>query len=287
MRDAFSACHPGVNAAWFALVLAFTVTSFHPLLLLTALVCALAWSARLGASWSPAVLALLFLAAAVCNPLFTHAGVTILAYFPNGNPLTLESILFGLGAGLMLLAAAVLLGCAGRVLTADKWMCLLGRSLPILSLLLSMSLGFLPRFQRRLAQLRLAQRQVGLGGRGRLGRAREGVRLLSALISWSLEEALTTADSMSGRGYGLPGRTAYTNYTLDSRDRRLLALLGALGGYLLLMAIRGNLAWRYYPSLAWAPLDLWSLSAWAAWGALCALPLYLNWKEDRAWSATA
>ena len=287
MRDAFSTCHPGVNALWFALVLTFTVTSFHPLLLLTALACALLWSPRLGASWRPGTLVVLFLAAAVCNPLFSHAGVTILAYFPTGNPLTLESILFGAGAGLMLLTAAVVLGCAARVLTADKWMCLLGRPLPVLSLVLSMSLGFLPRFGRRLGQIRMAQRQVGLEGRGGLARARAGVRALSTLVSWSLEEALTTADSMSARGYGLPGRTAYTNYTLDRRDRRLLALLAALGGYLLLMALGGHLAWRYYPALAWASADLWSLSAWICWGALCALPLYLNRKEDRAWSASA
>lgn len=285
MKDAFSACHPGVNALWFALVLAVTVTSFHPVLLLTALACALPWSARLGAGWRSGTLALLFLAAAVCNPLFSHAGVTILAYFPTGNPLTLESILFGAGAGLMLLAALVLLSCAGRVLTADKWMCLLGRPLPVLALLLSMSLGFLPRFRRRLAQIRLAQRQIGLGGQTRLERLRAGVRDLSVLTAWSLEEALTTADSMAGRGYGLPGRTAYTNYTLSRRDRRLLSLIAALGGYLLLMALRGSLAWSYYPALAWAPPDVWGLSACAAWGLLCALPLYLTWKEGRAWSA--
>lgn len=285
MRDTFSTYHPGVNALWFVLVLAFTVTSFHPVLLLTALACALPWSARLGAAWRLRTLVLLFLVTAVCNPLFSHPGVTTLAYFPTGNPLTMESILFGGGAGLMLLSSFVLLSCAGRVLTADKWMCLLGRPLPVLSLLLSMALGFLPRFGRRLAQIRLAQQQVGLGGKGRLGRFKAGIRDLSVLVSWSLEDALITADSMSSRGYGLPGRTAYTNFTLDHRDRRTLALISALGGYLSLMALHGSLAWRYYPALGWAPLDGWSLSAWAAWGLLCALPLYLNWKEDRAWNA--
>lgn len=283
MRDAFSSYHPAVNALWFALVLLVTITTFHPLLLLTALVCSLVWGNRLGASWRPATFVVLFLIAAVCNPLFSHAGVTVLGYFPNGNPLTLESILFGLGAGLMLLSAAALLQCASRVLTADKWMCLLGRTVPLLSLLLSMSLRFIPRFSSRLAQARLAQRQVGLAGHGLLGRARQGVRLLSILISWSLEDALTTADSMTGRGYGLPGRTAYTNYTLEHRDRQAMALIAALGGYLLLMALRGCLSWRYYPTLKWAPLDLWSLTAWIAWAALCALPLILARKEDQLW----
>ena len=61
MRDAFSSYHPAVNALWFALVLAVTVTSFHPLLLLTALVCALFWGFRLGTRWGVGVLLILFL----------------------------------------------------------------------------------------------------------------------------------------------------------------------------------------------------------------------------------
>ncbi|MEM5779644.1 MAG: energy-coupling factor transporter transmembrane protein EcfT, partial [Lawsonibacter sp.] len=114
--------------------------------------------------------------------------------------------------------------------------------------------------------------------------ARHGLRLLSVLVSWSLEEGLITADSMDGRGYALPGRTAYTNYVLDSRDKGALTALAAVGGYLLLMALRGALGWRYYPTVTWGGLDSWSLSAYLAWGALCALPLYLDWKEDRTWS---
>ncbi|MGI5963309.1 MAG: energy-coupling factor transporter transmembrane protein EcfT [Lawsonibacter sp.] len=284
MTDAFSRYHPAVNATWFALVLVGVVTSFHPALLLIALGCGLAWSIQLGLHWRPLSLFALFLLAAVCNPLFTHAGVTILCYFPNGNPLTLESILFGLGAGGMLLTAAVLLRCGGAVLTADKWMCLMGRALPILSLLLSMALRFFPQTQRRLTQTTTAQRQAGQQGHTPLARARQVVRQISALIFWSLEAALTTADSMESRGYGLPGRTAYTNYRLEHRDRNALGWLALLGGYLFLMALHGNLAWRYYPSLRWAPLDLWTVSALADWAVLCALPLYLNWKEDRAWT---
>ena len=37
----------------------------------------------------------LMLLAAVLNPAFSHHGATVLAYFPTGNPLTLESITGG------------------------------------------------------------------------------------------------------------------------------------------------------------------------------------------------
>lgn len=38
----------------------------------------------------------------VMNPLFSHAGATMLFYMRNGNPVTLESIVYGLASGLML-----------------------------------------------------------------------------------------------------------------------------------------------------------------------------------------
>ena len=44
----------------------------------------------------------LMLLTAFINPAFNHEGITILTYFPTGNPLTLESILYGLSAGCML-----------------------------------------------------------------------------------------------------------------------------------------------------------------------------------------
>ena len=127
---------------------------------------------------------------------------------------------------------------------------------------------------------------MGCGGSGVLDRARAGLRLLGMLASWSLEDALSCADSMEGRGYGLPGRTCYTNYRLESGDRELLIFLVCAGGYLLLMWLQGALSWQYYPMVKWSGLSLWSLSALVDWTLLCALPLYLEWKEEREWHSS-
>ena len=282
----FSNCHPAVPALWFALVLGFTMTTFHPVLLGIALLSCWLWWGRLGERPGGGRLLPLLILAALFNPLFSHAGVTVLAYFPNGNPLTLESILFGLGTALLLWAALACVGCLGRVMTADKWMCLLGRAAPILSLLLSMTLGAIPRLRARFAQVAAAQRQVGQRGDTRLDRARLGLRNIGVVLAWSMEDALVRADSMEGRGYGLPGRTSYTNYRLESGDRELLAFLACAGGYLLLMGGQGALSWQYYPMVKWGGLSLWSLSAFADWTLLCALPLYLEWKEERQWHSS-
>lgn len=280
----FSSCHPAVPAAWFSIVLAVTVTTFHPVLLSVSFLCAWLWWGRLGGRPGAVRLIPMLLLAALMNPLFSHAGVTILAYFPNGNPLTLESICFGLGASGMLACALACLGCMTQVMTADKWMCLLGRLAPVLSLLLSMTLGAIPRLRARYLQVHAAQQQVGRAGRSPLERARFGLCDLGIVLSWSMEDALVRANSMEGRGYGLPGRTSYSNYHLEARDRRLLLFLLCSGGYLLLMGLEGALSWQYYPSLKWSGLNLWSLSSFLDWACLCALPLYLDWKEDQTWN---
>lgn len=102
-NDAFSRCHPLVNFLYFALVLLGTMVLRHPACQVISLIGAIACFCCLGGEkpggfrlWY--ALALFVLTAAV-NPAFSHEGRTILRYLPSGNPLTLESILYGLGAG--------------------------------------------------------------------------------------------------------------------------------------------------------------------------------------------
>ena len=64
----------------------------------------------------------LFLAAALINPAFNHAGVTVLTYFPNGNPLTEESIFYGAFAAALLLSVICWFSCFNEVMTSDKYM---------------------------------------------------------------------------------------------------------------------------------------------------------------------
>ena len=111
------------------------------------------------------------------------------------------------------------------------------------------------------------------------------MRELSILFTWSLEGAVDTGDSMRARGYGLPGRSSYTTWCLERQDRAALALIAGAAGYLLLMGLRGALDWRYYPSVAWGGLDLWSLPAFGVWLGVCAAPIWLERREERAWKS--
>ena len=80
----------------------------HPACLVISLGCAAAYNMYLNGGkavkFQLAYLLPMMLMAAVVNPAFNHEGVTLLAYLPSGNPLTLESIVYGVAAALLLVS---------------------------------------------------------------------------------------------------------------------------------------------------------------------------------------
>ena len=286
MDSAFADCHPAVNFLWAALVITGAMVLHHPASLAAALVCSLLWAVKLGGKQSArfalrAMLPLLLITAAL-NPLFTHQGATILWYFPSGNPLTLESILYGISSGVVLVTVIFWFSGLTKVLTSDKFMILFGRAVPALSLVLSMSMGMVPRFRRRLRQVVRGQKAIGRDpAEGTLlQRARKSMTVLSILITWALEDAIHTADSMRGRGYGLPGRTAYDPCPLTGRDKDLLLTLGGLGILLAGLWLHGSFYFQIYPVVYGVEWNLWSVTGQLCYLALCAFPLAVDrWEE--------
>lgn len=276
---AFSRCHPAVNAVYFALVLAFSMVLLHPACLALSLACALTMALLADAARTrrllPVLLGVMVLSAAL-NPAFNHRGATILAYLPSGNPLTAESLAYGAAAAAML--GAVLLWCAAltRVMTSDKLLCLLGRAAPALSLVFSMALRLVPRFRDR---LRLAARARKCAGDTGL---RSGLKLISILTTWALESGVDTADSMTARGYGLRGRTAYDRFRFTARDGAALVWLLALGAALTAGCVLGGAAAVYFPTMDFA-LGAAGAGVLLCYGGVCLTPLLLQGEEAIRW----
>lgn len=285
-RDCFADGHPLVGFVFFALALGGTMLLWRPACIVISLLCALLYRVRLsglrGAGRSLALLLPLMLAAAVINPLFNHQGAAILAYLPTGNPLTLESILFGLAAAGLLGAAALWFGCCTAVMTSDKLVWLFGRAAPALSLLLSMALRFVPRFRAQFRAVNESRRALGrgCGDGGVLRRARNTAAVFSILITWCLENAVGTADSMKGRGFGLGGRTAFSLYRLERRDGLILLWLGVCSLALVCVGAADGFAWRYFPTVKGGGGAVGLL----IYLALCLTPTILNVWEERAWN---
>jgi len=291
MKDSFSTYHPVVNLLFFVCVLTLSMVLMHPVCLGISFVAAFAYALYINGK-KTLRFGLLFmlpmlLITALINPAFRHEGATILAYLPGGNPLTLESMLYGLAAAVMLLAVINWFSCVNAVMTSDKFVYLFGRVIPALSLVLSMSLRLVPRFKAQIKAISAAQSCVGrdVSNGGVLARARHGLRILSIMVTWAFENAIETADSMKSRGYGLAGRTAFSVFRFDARDGAALMTLLALAAYVIAGSVSGGLAFRYYPTLKAGALNAFTVSLFMAYAALCVLPLILNINEDAKWKA--
>ncbi len=290
-KDAFSGYHPIINFLYYALVLLFSMCLMHPIYLLISLTGALAYDICLKGRKAVrfAVMGLLPMAviAALVNPAFNHEGQTMLTYLPSGNPLTLESILYGVAAAVMLASVVLWFSSYNDVMTSDKFVYLFGRMIPALSLVLSMALRFIPKFKSQMEVVSEAQACIGRDTKtgSVLRRVGNAVKIFSIMVTWSLENAIETADSMRSRGYGLPGRTAFSIYRFDDRDKAALAWLIFCGAYILSGWLAGGMYFRYYPTVktaAWTPLTVRFMFVYLA---LVLTPVMINRKEARQWQS--
>lgn len=292
MKDAFSRYHPGVNFLYFGFIFGFTMVFMHPIFLLVSLVCAFIYSVELkgkkAIKFNLLFLLPTLLITALINPVFNHEGATIITYFHTGNPLTLESITYGLAAATMLVAIVTWFTCYNEIMTSDKFVYIFGRIIPGLSLILSMALRFVPKFKNQTKTVSEAQRSVGrdVSNGGVFERIRHGITILSIVVTWALENSIETADSMKSRGYGLPGRTAFSIYNFDKRDKKVITVIAILGVYILVGGILGALKWRYFPTMEGKPLGIFPISLWIAYFILCMTPIIVNREEERQWRAT-
>lgn len=289
-KDAFAGYHPMVNFLYFGIVLCFCMVCTHPVFLAISAVCSAAYYTELkGSSAGKLMLRAvlpLFLMTVIINPAFSHGGVTILCYLPSGNPLTLESILYGISAGVMMISILLWFACFSEVVTSDKFVYLFGRIIPALSLLLSMTLRFIPRFAEQFRQTRQIQKALGRDTEnGPLYmRLKNAVACFSAVVTWSMENAVDTADSMKSRGYGSGRRTAYSIYRWTERDKTALAFLIFCGIFLLAGALSGKLFWRYFPSVRGVLINPLTILLEAVFLLLCSMPVYLDRREKKLWN---
>lgn len=289
VKGSFSSFHPLVNFVYFAAVLACSMLFMHPVLQIISLASAAIYSVTLqgmkAIRFQLLYMLPLLLFMAVLNPAFHHAGVTILFYLKSGNPVTLESVLFGAAAACMFITVILWFSCYNAVMTSDKFIYLFGKILPSLSLVFSMTLRFVPRYTAQIRAISRAQRCIGRDAtQGSLAmRARNGLTVLSVMATWALENAIETADSMKSRGYGLPNRTSFSIYRFDNRDKAVLSIMTGFIAIVAIGVVMGQAAMRFFPSLKMVEMSPFSLVVYAAYFVLCMLPVIINLAEGLKW----
>ena len=283
--DAFSNCHPAVNFLFFVGAIGFSVLIQHPAYLIAGAIGAAVYYLLLSgrAGWKRiAMLLPMFLALTVVNPLFNTYGERVLFYV-FGRPYTVEALLYGAAIAGVFLVMMLWFGCYNAVMTSDKFLFLFGQIAPNTALLITMTLGLIPRLQERSAQIRTAQKMLLPENKRLLPRLHAANRNLSALLTWSMENAVQTADSMKARGYGVRRRTTFHLFVFDSRDAAVLGLILALAGICVLGRVFGHGTMEFYPRMDAVFTGVSGTVLYIAFAVLALFPSILEMKEKLTW----
>ena len=283
----FERCHPAVNLIYFAAVLAGTVSFQHPVFLAISLGSACAYSI-----WRSRGKAVIFdLSLLPCVALFAlyyssyhHFGVTILEQNFVGNNMTLESLVYGGVVGIAAAGVCIWMSCVYSVFSTDKMVYLFGRISPRLSLFLAILLRLVPRIKKEAGKINMAQQAIGRGtNQGNLWqRIRNIARITSMLITWTIEAIATASDSMRSRGSNLRGRTAFSIYRFDNRDRAYVIGMFFCMTLTVMAVLLKFTDMTYDPRIIWKEVTPMMGLLSLGYAALCLMPLGLEiWTDHQ------
>ena len=287
----FDSYHPMINLIYFAAAITCTICFKQPVFLAISFVCAFAYSVKLGGLKSFLLnLCLIVLAFgyAARYASYEHFGVTALKANFIGNQITLESIAYGLTNGLIVAIVCMWFSCIFRLITADKIVYLFGRISPKLSLFLSILLRTIPRVKIRAKRIEISREGIGRGIKqgNLLQKFLHLCSLISILITWTLEDFVESSNSMKSRGYSLRGRTAFSIYRFDNRDRAYVVGNFACLTVIFMAVMLKQTDILYDPRILMNPITAMSYLFYAGYAAFCLMPLGLElWTEYRFWKA--
>lgn len=286
-REAFGTYHPAINFALFAFAIALGMFMRHPAFLALGVVFSASYYLTVrGRKGLKVVLGMipLFAVIACLNPVFNTMGDTVLfTYF--GRPYTFEALMFGMATAAMFVGMMLWFGSYNAIMTSDKFTYLFGRFAPSLSLVFTMVLRLVPNYQRKIDQLVTARNSIGkdVSGGDKRERISSAAALLSVLTSWAFENAVVVADSMRSRGYGLSGRTTYSLYRFEGRDKALIVLMALCVVATVACMAGGALAVEFIPAIVIpAPTPL-TVVGFFSYAVFLSIPTFVNLRESVIW----
>lgn len=290
MKTGFATLHPLVQLTFFISCLSVNMFIMHPVILIISWLCS---SIYIIYSWGINNLIFVLkinivssLMIILINPLISHRGITVLAYLPSGNVITLESIIFGCAAALLMSSVVNWFFCFNKVITSDKIIYLFGKIFPKIALLISMILSFTGKFSAQLDEVKAAQFSLEhcKGKKSIVKKIKLSVRVMSAMIQWSLENSVDTADSMHSRGYGTAKRTNYSIYKLRKTDIIYVIVFVIADVLIYFSSYLEIIYFSYYPVIDISFENNLSLLVLLVYALMCIVPVMTDLMEERKWN---
>jgi energy-coupling factor transport system permease protein len=230
MEHRFEHFHPAVIFLFYVGALSLLMLMLHPLFLAGGFIVVLLLNIIQGhfeslKRWTFLMVSMVVFIL-ILTPLFNERGRYVL--FEIGNHrVTLEAVTYGGMTALSIISVIALFVSYNEVMTPNKLLFLFSKLLPQFAVLLMLTLRFIPLMRRRLAEIAAVQGSKGISvTQGRLkDKSKNGLLYVQVLLTYSLEEAIQTADSMKARGYGSGQRSTYEHFRLEKKDLFAIGLL--------------------------------------------------------------
>ena len=242
----FSAFHPLSSFIYLVSAVCVTMFSRNIVIAVISLLSAVLFALSLKTLKNVLFYFLIFILTALTNPIFSHNGITVL-FFLNGNPITLEALVYGIYFGAVITSVLIWFMCYNTVITSDKFLCLFGALIPKAALIISMALRLVPQFIRNGSEMVGIQNSINPIKGGLIKRIKRYTAVFSALIGRSLEGAVEQSDSMKARGYGRRKRVSYSRFRFRISD--LILLCFTLCATIYVVFISGTMSYNYYPEM--------------------------------------
>lgn len=223
MKTRFDRLHPLVTFLFYAGAVSLMILMMHPFFLVISMAVIVFINIlhdRLNGlrRWSFFMI-ITFLLMLMMNPLFNERGRHLL-FEINQHRVTEEAVVYGGMNALSIIGIIALFVSYNVIMTPNKLLFLFAKILPQFAVLLMLTLRFIPLMRRRLEEISVVQKSKGLSvshGSWR-SRAKTGMLYVQTLLTFSLEEAIQTADSMKARGYGEGTRSSYQYFKINQAD---------------------------------------------------------------------
>lgn len=286
-KDTFSTFHPVINFTFYIGAFVLGMMLIHPVFLVISAAAAAAFYITVkGRKAKKLILGMvpLFLMLAFVNPLFNTYGERILFTWWKGRPYTLEALSYGMSLAGMVVTILLWFASYSFVMTSDKFLYLFGKTVPSVSLVLTMILRLLPNYEKKIAQISSARKSIGMSAENGTSRekAAHGLTIVSTMTSWALEGGIIMADSMRSRGFGSGKRTTFSVYRFETRDKILLAVMTGLLAVVIFCCVMGGSSAQYTPEFSVAMNPYTAVGA-VAYGIFLAIPAAVNIMEEIIW----
>ena len=159
------------------------------------------------------------------NTIFTHVGDTHIYIF-GSYYVTFEALVYGVIMAVTFFLVTLTFIAYITYVSYQDMLYVFSKKYPNLSMIIIMSLRFVPLIQKRSNELlelsKLKNRNEDLKFTEKTS---ELIQNLGLVVSWSLEEAMQSASSMKSRGYNITKRTSYLRYDFNKIDVLLTVLI--------------------------------------------------------------